>query len=569
MAMEKTKSHDQVGIPEGPENDGEADISSPTRSRPSSVRSQDADTEYPGGAQVAIIMACILSAIFLMSLVRKSVVQVLAESKDRTIIATAIPRMTDEFHSIQDIGWYGSAFMVTTCCFQLLWGKIYTFYPPKYVFLGVLGLFEVGSAICGAAPNSISFIIGRAVAGTGSAGILSGAITLMMSAVPLAKRPLYNGFFSVVLGASSVVGPILGGAFTTHASWRWCFYINLPIGGLAMIVILFALKPTPPAAPGLTIQQQLAKLDLLGELFLIPSLVCLLLALEWGGREYPWNSWRVIVLFVMFGVCMVAFIVAEITRQENATIQLRVIKNRTVISAMWYMFCLASTMLLLIYFMPIWFQVIKGRSAIGSGVDTLPFVISLVAASLLSGQLVGRLGYYTPFTMLSSCLMPIGAGLISTFKVDTSTGKWIGYQIILGFGIGLGLQHGPIAVQTVLKRPDIPVAVSLVFFCQQLGGAIFVSVGQTVLSTRLVATLPDIIKGLDPHKIVNTGATALRDSVSAADLPKVLVAYNRALSWVFIVGAIMAALSALGSFALEWKSVKSEEKKPPSSDSNK
>ncbi|KAK1967303.1 hypothetical protein LY78DRAFT_656402, partial [Colletotrichum sublineola] len=162
-----------------------------------------------------------------------------------------------------------------------------------------------------------------------------------------------------------------------------------------MVVIFFALKPTPAAVPGLTIRQQLAKLDLLGELFLFLSLVCLLLALQWGGITYDWNSWRVILLLVIFALCLVAFIVAEVMRQEHATIQLEVIKNRTVISAMWYMFCLASTMLLLIYYLPIWFQVIQAKSAVQSGIATLPLVISLVVASTLSGQLVGRLGYYT------------------------------------------------------------------------------------------------------------------------------------------------------------------------------
>jgi MFS family permease len=381
----------------------------------------------------------------------------------------------------------------------------------------------------------------------------------MVSAVPLAKRPLYNGFFSAVLGTSSVVRPLLGGAFTSNVSWRWCFYINLPIGGLAMLVILIALKPSPPVAPGLTIRQQLAKLDLLGELFLLPCLICLLLALQWGGSKYAWSNWREVFLFVLFGLCLIAFIVTEIFTQETATIKIRVIKNRSVISAMWYMFCLASTMLTLIYYLPLWLQAIKGKSAINSGIDTLPLVVSLVFGSTMSGQLVGRLGYYTPFTIASSCLMPIGAGLISTFKVDTSTGTWIGYQIILGFGIGLGLQHGPIAVQTVLEPKDVPTEISLVFFCQQLGGAIFVSVGQNVFNTKLISGLTSISKDLDPYMIFNTGATALRNIVPAGDLPEVLVRYNEALKWVFIVAVIMASLSALVSFTLEWRSVKGKQ----------
>ena len=134
----------------------------------------------------------------------------LTNYQDRTIIATAIPKMTDEFHSLNDIGWYGSAFMLTSCCFQLLLGRVYTFHTPKYVFLIIIALFEIGSAICGAAPNSVAFIIGRAIAGVGSAGIMSGAVILMVEVVPLRKRPMYQGFFGACFGVASVVGPLLG-----------------------------------------------------------------------------------------------------------------------------------------------------------------------------------------------------------------------------------------------------------------------------------------------------------------------------------------------------------------------
>ncbi|GAB1215127.1 hypothetical protein ATERTT37_004313 [Aspergillus terreus] len=482
-------------------------------------------------------------------------------SLDRTIISTAIPQITDDFNSLDEIG-YGSAFMVTACCFQLLWGKVYGFYPAKYIFLALVLLFEVGSVICAAAPNSRAFILGRAIAGMGSAGIMSGAIVLMMSAVPLHKRPLYNGFFSAVLGASSVVGPLLGGAFTSNVSWRWCFYINLPIGGAAILVILLALKPALAMHPGLTLRQQLAKLDLLGKLFLFSALVCLLLALQLGGSTYAWGHWRIILLLVLFGVCLITWVVFEVRTPATATIQSRVIGNRSVVAAMWFMFCLASTMLMLLYYLPIWLQAIKDRTAVQSGIDTLPLVLSLVAGSTLSGQLVGRLGYYTPFTMASSCLMPLGTGLISTWRIDTSSGMWIGYQIILGFGIGLGMQHAAIAVQTVLPPPEVPVAVSLVFFCQQLGGTIFVSVGENIFSQNLIAGLTRVIHDLDPETIANTGATDLRRIVPRDDLPTVLVEYNAALHWVFLVGTIMAALSALGAFALEWKSVKGKQVGP-------
>ncbi|KIW64722.1 hypothetical protein PV04_09636 [Phialophora macrospora] len=508
---------------------------------------------YPTGFKLVMVLLSIYLSVFLVAL-------------DRTIIATALPEITNKFQSFGDVGWYNAGFLLPTTALQLFFGRLYTFYSAKWIFITEVFVFEVGSVICGAAPNSVAFIWGRAVAGLGAGGLFNGAMILMMYASPLDKRPIYMGLFGAVFGVASVAGPLLGGVFTTKVSWRWCFYINLPIGALVLAFLFFVVEDTPPALGELPFKEKLGRIDIPGTLVFIPCIVCLLLALQWGGQQYAWSNGRVIAVLVLFGVLLIVFIVIQIMRQESATVPPRIAKQRTIATGGFYAFTLGSSFMITVYYLSIWFQAIKGDSAIVSGYSTLPFILSLVIASLISGVFVSKVGYYNPSILAGAIIAPIGCGLFGLFKVDTAHPMWIGTQVLFGFGIGLGLQQTNIAAQAVLEKKDAPTGISLVFFCQGLGGTISVALAQNILDNELVSGLKSI-SNISSHDIVSTGATELRKAFSPEQLPEVLRVYNHSLVIVFYVALAFACAAIFGGLGMEWKTLKRGEAKKPDEES--
>lgn len=507
-------------------------------------RTREDGSEYPSGLKLILITVALCLAVFLMAL-------------DNSIIATAIPKITDQFQSLSDVGWYGSAYLLTTAALQLLFGRFYTFFSIKWLFLFAIAIFEIGSLICGIAPNSIALILGRAIAGVGSAGIFSGALIILAHTVPLEKRPMYAGFVGSMYGIASVSGPLLGGVFTDEVTWRWCFYINLPIGAITVAVIT-AFFPDPQRTPvkneGWT--QRFKQFDPLGTIIFMPAVVSLLLALQWGGTKYEWDSGRIIGLLVVFAVLIIAFIVIQWLMQENATVPPRIFLRQTVWSSAAFAFCTGAGFLLMVYFLPIWFQAVKGASAVGSGIMNLPMLIAVVICSIGAGICVTVFGYYNPFMIFGTVLGSIGYGILTTFRPDISSAKWIGYQIIAGAGVGLAMQQPLMAVQTVLDIKDIPIGTSLIAFMQMLGGALFVSVGQTVFTNSLLDGLSEKVPDLDPNIVLMAGATSIKSLIPVEFLDAVIQIYSDALTDAFSVSAACAAIAIIPCLFVQWKSVK-------------
>lgn len=224
---------------------------------------------------------------------------------------------------------------------------------PRTFLLSII-IFETGSAICGAAPNSTAFIIGRAIAGLGSAGIFSGCLLIMIPMIPLHRRPAFQGLFGMVFGIASVLGPLIGGGFTGGVTWRWCFYINLPIGAVALVFMIFFWNPPKEKHAPARFFVHFKRLDPLGMFFFLPGVICLFIAFQWGGSTYKWSDWHVIVLFVVFAICTAAFIAVEILKPETASVPPKVIMQRSVAFGTGFTFFLSGSMLMLVYFVPIW-----------------------------------------------------------------------------------------------------------------------------------------------------------------------------------------------------------------------
>lgn len=329
-----------------------------------------------------------------------------------------------------------------------------------------------------------------------------------------------------------------------------------------MFIIFFFISPVTATAKKLSFKEQVASIDLLGTAVFLPGIVCVLLALQWGGSTYAWSNWRVILLFVLFAVLMVIFIGIQWWKQDSGTVPPRVLANRTVWTSAVFAACLGAAFFSAVYYVPVWFQAIQGVSATESGVRNLPLILSVVLMSLVAGILTTVIGYYTQFFYIAPVFAALGAGLMSTWTVESGIGMWIGYQVLFGFGIGFGLQQAMIAVQAALTLKDVPVGTAIVMFAQTFGGALFISVAQNIFSNKLLANVASYAPGVPPELVLAVGATDIKRVIGdqyPTMLDAVLRAYNDTITHgVFYVCCGTGAAAIITGLWVPWISVKNK-----------
>ncbi|EPE30634.1 MFS general substrate transporter [Glarea lozoyensis ATCC 20868] len=503
------------------------------------------EPEYPGTFGLIYLIFGIALSVFLISL-------------DRTIITTAIPLITNEFDSTADVGWYGSSYLLTASAFQPLYGRIYMLFGIKWSYLLALFIFELGNLISAVSTSSVVLIVGRAIAGLGSAGILTGSFVVVSHAVPLKQRPVLTALVGLMFGVGATVGPLLGGVFTDLVTWRWCFYFNLPVGGATALAMIFFFHPTARhALLDKSFFYRVMELDLAGNVILLGACVMLFTALQLTEDRVPWSSARVIGLLAGSGMTFITFIGWQWWKADGALMPPRILKQRSVAASCAAAFFIYSAILIHTYYLPIWFQAVKNDSAIHSGVNMIPYVAANAVFSLLAGIFVSKNGYFTIPAVLGCAIGTVGCGLLSTINEETSSAKWIGFEILASAGIGMAIQQGFTAIQIVLPLEEVAIGTAAVVAFQSLGGAIFVSVGNTILQNSLFdANLP----GVDIERVLSAGAAHFRDVAPTEQIPELVRIYDSALRKVFTAAIPMAGLAMVACLFLEFRNVKDKTK---------
>jgi EmrB/QacA subfamily drug resistance transporter len=483
--------------------------------------------------QIMIIFSGLMLGMFLAAL-------------DQTIVGTALPTIVNSLHGLNHMSWVVTAYLLTSTISTPLYGKLSDQFGRKGIFQFAIVVFLVGSALAGLSQNMLQLIAFRGVQGLGAGGLMAMAMTIIADVVSPRERGRYQGYFGATFALSSIAGPLLGGLFTEHLSWRWIFYINLPIGIVALVVTSVVLK--------LPFRRQSHRIDYLGAGLMMVGVTAALLVTVWGGTQYAWGSPLIVGMLFVSAAFIGTFVVWEHHAAEPilppSLFRIGVFRTASTVS-----FLLSMVMFGAIIYLPLYLQLVDGVSPTVSGLLMVPLMLGLLASSIASGQIVTRTGVYKPMPIVGSTLVIIGMWLLSHLGLHTSHLEMSIYVIILGAGMGMTMQIMILATQNAVPSDAIGTGTAAVTFFRSLGGAFGTSLFGAIFVAGLTRWIPVLVPGAAAAGIHVQGNFAMSPAELHAFPPAmqhgILDSFVRSLHTVFLVGVPIAVAMLVATLFLK------------------